>query len=423
MRIADILMDADDDDFGDSTIADIAHRRRRSEDNRNFECLSPWSIFSRWLSCAKKSKRQRSLVKIEKLERERRSEKVDGEFGRERKEQTKCSMKGKNDESSPSVSEELNGDCRIAEMSDVPSFVIDITDRLHLQISFSVFLQVNRVLTKRKLIVHLQFVSAPLCLFFSAFLATLRTSMLPSGQYIKEASFNLGAGFGLIYLIATRTNELSKMMELRTQMEMLLQNVKEELQNLRTDILSKTSDPIGNNGYSTIDAQESLYTNGNVSLQNLTPLDNISDSEIPMLVNQSLNSDTSRQERRIEEMDQLEAELEVELERLQRHLDTEAMLENSKQQRMEMPFEDSAPEESFSGSAEVLDPPEDDTREHWPVPPNELERRLHELLEARQQERIKELEAALECARLKLYERDTARFISQRVPESYHLLR
>ena len=58
------------------------------------------------------------------------------------------------------------------------------------------------------------------------------------------------------------------------------------------------------------------------------------------------------------------------------------------------------------------------------VPPTELEIRLHELLEARQQERVEELEAALECTIHKLHEKeievswwkDTARLISQHVP-------
>lgn len=59
-----------------------------------------------------------------------------------------------------------------------------------------------------------------------------------------------------------------------------------------------------------------------------------------------------------------------------------------------------------------------------PLPPQELERRLHEVLEARQQEQIRELEAALESARHKLREKDleisrwkdTAKFLSQHNP-------
>lgn len=75
---------------------------------------------------------------------------------------------------------------------------------------------------------------------------------------------------------------------------------------------------------------------------------------------------------------------------------------------------------------EVIDPQDVCTEEvHTGVRPIELERKLHELLELRQQERIKELEEALECAKHKLSEKelevswwkDTARLISQHIPE------
>lgn len=60
------------------------------------------------------------------------------------------------------------------------------------------------------------------------------------------------------------------------------------------------------------------------------------------------------------------------------------------------------------------------------VRPNELERKLHELLEARQQERINELEAALEYTKRKLHEKEievnqwkhSARLFSQQFSET-----
>lgn len=58
------------------------------------------------------------------------------------------------------------------------------------------------------------------------------------------------------------------------------------------------------------------------------------------------------------------------------------------------------------------------------VCPLELERRLHELLEMRQEERIKALESALQCAMEKLHEnqrelswwKDTARLVFHKIP-------
>lgn len=78
-------------------------------------------------------------------------------------------------------------------------------------------------------------------------------------------------------------------------------------------------------------------------------------------------------------------------------------------------------------SGEVIDDPEEASSEvQYGVPPFELERRLHELLESRQQEQIRELEAKIECLKHKLREKemevswwkDTARLISRHFPES-----
>ena len=79
---------------------------------------------------------------------------------------------------------------------------------------------------------------------------------------------------------------------------------------------------------------------------------------------------------------------------------------------------------------DLIDHQEAGTEEHFGVPPNELERRLHELLESRQQERINELEAALERVNQMLCEKekevswwkDTARLVSKHVPNTSPLI-
>ena len=96
-----------------------------------------------------------------------------------------------------------------------------------------------------------------------------------------------------------------------------------------------------------------------------------------------------------------------------------------------MTVDDTAPVRSLDASlGKVVDPPEEG-EQHSGVPPNELERRLHELIESRQEERIKELEAALDCANQMLHEKerevvwwkDAAQHITNLVPKISSLSR
>ncbi|KAK8952784.1 hypothetical protein KSP40_PGU013820 [Platanthera guangdongensis] len=76
---------------------------------------------------------------------------------------------------------------------------------------------------------------------------------------------------------------------------------------------------------------------------------------------------------------------------------------------------------SFADANQQVNEAKAEANKHAGVCPLELERRLHELLEARQHERIAELETALECAARKLDEkeveicwwRDTARLVTK----------
>lgn len=148
----------------------------------------------------------------------------------------------------------------------------------------------------------------------------------------------MALGFGLFYLLAASKNEVTKMIELRKELEMLLQNAKGKLQSQNRTILSKPSESNVILTCSTIDVQESLFSNGNVSLQSQFLFKNRVDSETPELCecDHSLTCKTSRQEKRIQGIDQLEAELEAELERMQIHLDTGDSLENAKQHKVEV---------------------------------------------------------------------------------------
>ncbi|XP_049371647.1 protein POLAR LOCALIZATION DURING ASYMMETRIC DIVISION AND REDISTRIBUTION-like [Solanum verrucosum] len=232
----------------------------------------------------------------------------------------------------------------------------------------------------------------------------------PGGEK-KADSMNLGIGFGLIYLFNSTKNELNKIVEIRREMEILLHNSKMELQNqrrirsnpsgasnLRTKISYYDSDCVEQFAYSTDIEEESEIT--------------CSHDDHP------LNCKLMKGNERNSEMNQLEAELEVELERLQFHLDSDIMFKYPKQQDAEIMDEYSSGEGSHSTSfAEVYNP-------NCGVPAEELKRRLHELLQTRQEERIKELESALESTMQNLADkekevcwwRDTAKVISQHAP-------
>ncbi|KAF5456815.1 hypothetical protein F2P56_026255 [Juglans regia] len=251
----------------------------------------------------------------------------------------------------------------------------------------------------------------------------LATESEESGRCRKDASFNLGVGCSLLYLIAASKNELTKMVELRKQVETLLHNVKEELK--RKDAEFKAFESNFTVAYSNSDVLEGPNSNSRVSWQSQTTSHVLPISETILMHDQPLKCNSPQQEEYLEGMDGLEAELEAELERLQIHLERENSLKHTQQQKTKVTVKDIASDRSPCLSfGEVIDTQNSGTKVHFGVQPTELESRLHELLEARQQERIKELEAALECAMHKLREKETevswwkgtARFISQHVP-------
>ncbi|BFG17938.1 hypothetical protein CerSpe_042110 [Prunus speciosa] len=245
-----------------------------------------------------------------------------------------------------------------------------------------------------------------------------------SGQFVEDnGSFNLGVACGLIYLIVASKNELTKMVELRTQMELLLQNAKEGLQSKNAPFDAKPLELNEMNiASSTTDFHQasSSSSDSQFSLQSGVVRD---------VCSEYIRNEEGEGERDecVAGMDQLEAELEAELERLQLQLDSENDSSNSKypQQRLKV--------KASRDCALVIDCDEAGPPDYaempcdYGVPALELERRLHQVLEARQEERIKELEVALEYAKRKLHEKEievswwketaTATRVSHHVPD------
>ncbi|KAF5726276.1 protein POLAR LOCALIZATION DURING ASYMMETRIC DIVISION AND REDISTRIBUTION-like [Tripterygium wilfordii] len=242
-----------------------------------------------------------------------------------------------------------------------------------------------------------------------------------SRQCTNEMSFNLGVGCYLLHLIAASKEELNKMMELRGQMEVLVGNVKKELERKETY------------AYSTTDAQEGpICDDVQLSTQIFGTSYGLRESSTTTVCNQSLKCSSHRQDGCSGEMDQLEVELEAELKLLQLHTASEKRREHphEDEKSQDTVIETASPRSCGESSGEVVDHVNDAGNGVYEgVCPYELERRLHELLEARQEEHIRKLEAALESANHKIREKeievswwkDTAQLISHHIPETSRL--
>lgn len=248
-----------------------------------------------------------------------------------------------------------------------------------------------------------------------------------SGLQSQEMSFNLAAGLGLLSLIAASKTELDKTVELRKQMEVFLGSFKEEQQ-------SKGPTPKPSNSEFAYAVSTTLDGFSNYSMEDHAPSLSQQGSENTYAC--AMHCNMHRKEESVEGINHLEAELAAEFNRLQLDVDAGGYAETGEssdlqEELIEMPSENTAIGSVSISSGEVIDPPPVDNTEFCGVPPLELERRLHEVLEARQEERIKELEAHLEHMKTKLQEKeievtwwkDTAKLISKQVPESSRALR
>ncbi|KAM0943437.1 putative protein POLAR [Dioscorea sansibarensis] len=222
-----------------------------------------------------------------------------------------------------------------------------------------------------------------------------------SGHESKDvSSLNLGMGVGLIFLLVRSTTEFNKMTELRKEMEMLLRDVKCEIR--KKDTMSTRADSTSIS-FSVSDSSRNKITSENYgsslhAIRTHCPTEFKGSRSKCEIISES---------KHCLKMDEMEAELEAEFQRL--HLDLEGNNSSVLPQHLETPLADggSSPTESLS---EIFDGDDDinndGSSEQFGVSPRELERKLHELLEAQQQGRIAELESALELAERRLQEKE-----------------
>ncbi|CAN1147363.1 Protein POLAR LOCALIZATION DURING ASYMMETRIC DIVISION AND REDISTRIBUTION [Linum perenne] len=210
-----------------------------------------------------------------------------------------------------------------------------------------------------------------------------------------EVSFNAGIGCYLLYLVAATRNELDRINAARVEMETLLQNTKRQRRSADRD------DDI------LID-----FSNGKSKEQELEPQVSteihLNSYALPASSGsqESVNCEIAKREECLEDMEHLEVELEAELQLLQLQLDRDKLMERSQLQRVRNKDSTTSSRSysmiSSSSEEEVINFPEQTEADHSSFSPYELERKLHEVLESRQEEQIRELEGALECMKQKL---------------------
>ncbi|KAJ3695442.1 hypothetical protein LUZ60_000819 [Juncus effusus] len=256
-----------------------------------------------------------------------------------------------------------------------------------------------------------------------------QSSSKVSASSEKDQSLNLGMGVGLMLLLSKSTTELNKMVELRKEMETLLTDIKTEIQ-------KKKNEPTSSENSNNTAPVSFTISEGN---------ENSSDSVLRD--NCEFNKFESKLDQVVNERDEMEAELEVELERLHYSMEGKNSLQTLPPLRinqMETSNEINQFTDSFSDASDEYnkiyeqqheyiyeqqleeEKQEDEDEQNYNnyeggVCPFELERRLLDVQEMRQRERIEELEFALEFAERKLHEkdreicwwRDTAKLVTQ----------
>ncbi|CAM0913122.1 unnamed protein product [Alopecurus aequalis] len=287
---------------------------------------------------------------------------------------------------------------------------------------------------------------------------TPRSSLGRKKPEEELVSMNLGLGASLVLLLSKSALELNKMVEVRSQMEALVSEIRQE---------ATLKEKQGASAPAPASSQES---NGSTTTVISDPIARAGAAEDALSDNNCSGARTADR-RAVIAMDQnqMEAELQIELSRLQTQqkraaqpmhgLELPPLQVKTKSHVRESPSrscvddgdggvvlegnaEDEEEEEEEEGYDEEYDDEDDDRTEghgvvvdcnnsppHGGVSARALERRLHELLQRRQQDRIVQLEAALDGAQRRLQERerevvwwrDAAKLVSHRRDESRRL--
>ncbi|XP_008790663.1 protein POLAR LOCALIZATION DURING ASYMMETRIC DIVISION AND REDISTRIBUTION-like [Phoenix dactylifera] len=223
-----------------------------------------------------------------------------------------------------------------------------------------------------------------------------------SGEKPEGISFNLGMGLGLVFLLTKCASEFKRMTKMQAELEILLKEIKDEVQN--NDVIYTFLESSNGVAFSAPDCSGDVSTSKAIPLQSRVASFHQEGAEC---ATESDEKSTIYADKRRLKMDQLEAKLEVEIERMQLNLEGEDSSVLLGQHKIVLTGESSDSSGSFSiNVGQDIEPKKENNGESSGVSALELERRLHELLHTKQQERIAELEYVLECTKRKLVEKE-----------------
>ncbi|KAK7304236.1 hypothetical protein RJT34_15373 [Clitoria ternatea] len=216
--------------------------------------------------------------------------------------------------------------------------------------------------------------------------------------------FSLGISFGMITSIMGNKREIDKLRELLKQSENLVQDLQEELE--MKD--SMTVKELHNENYGSQDTCD--HSSYDKELNDFSPEKHIDNS--PRI--DSTESNDQKVEQSSESMSKIEAELEAELERLGLDMNASS-LERKLSELVELDPDFVADfaqgelrDDMVSGNGFVDQKSSNDAIDPEPLPenyavlPHELSLRLHEVIQSQLEQRVKELEIALENSQRKV---------------------
>ncbi|XP_066379100.1 uncharacterized protein [Miscanthus floridulus] len=302
-------------------------------------------------------------------------------------------------------------------------------------------------------------------------LETPRSSLGRKKPEEELVSMNLGLGASLVLLLSKSAVELNKMVELRAQMEALVSEIRQAAR-------WKEEEKQANHPAAPSTSQESDGSSATTTAVKDPIAFPAADADAASNCSRTA-ADNAVEGRAAVVMDLMEAELQAELSRMERqrggavhghgggdnriapmaglelpllkvktkkgdaddstsrscvdngddgankHDDDDEVDGNGEDDEEEEEYEEDDDEEDGGYGADRMSPP------HGGVSARALERRLHELLQKRQQDRIVELESALDSAQRRLHEkerevvwwRDAAKLVSHRRDESRRIAR